>query len=134
MTLTGVFKRIRDWWVDQDLLDGIQKAADEIDRLDLENQQLRFLLSQAPMQTAPVDLFTAQRAVTAYAYVHPDTFETILGRRINAYGGIYPMRQTRWVQTVLMPKGTVIYGPNAMPGSYLSGTITPKPPKVQEVV
>ena len=39
----------------------------------VENQ-LRFLLSQAPMIDAPADLFNAGRAVTKFAYVHPKTF------------------------------------------------------------
>lgn len=82
--------------------------------------QLKFLLSQAPMIDAPVDLFNAGRAVTKYAFVHPKTFEKFTK---NAYApkGSAPYIQirpssTKWVITTLMPENQVIYTPNPMPG------------------
>lgn len=87
---------------------------------EVENKQLRFLLSQAPMIDAPADLFNAGRAVTKYAYVHPKTFAAF------TKGSYAPLTSapyvrikpsgTKWVITSLMPEKQVIYTPNALPG------------------
>jgi hypothetical protein len=82
-------------------------------------EQLRFLLSQVPMREAPKDLFEARRSVTPFAYVHPKTWskfthmvENLECRAYFSLGG----SPTKWVVTSLMPEGTAVYTPNAMPG------------------
>lgn len=87
---------------------------------EIENKQLRFLLSQAPMQDAPKDLFTAGRAVTKYAYVNPKTFAKFTSGaytpKSNApYIQVRPS-PTKWVISSLMPENQVIYTPNPLPG------------------
>jgi hypothetical protein len=85
--------------------------------------QLRFLLEQAPMIDAPIELSRAAHSVTKYAYVHPITFAKFTNDGASAsrdqvnprpYFLIRPS-PTRWVVTTLMPKGRVIFTPNAMP-------------------
>lgn len=110
--------------------DGSYSKADPQPTLDLfgrglpmketENRQLKFLLSQAPMIDAPVDLFNAGRAVTKYAYVNPKTFAKFT-KGAYAPKGSAPFIQvrpssTKWVITSLMPEGTVLYTPNSLPG------------------
>ena len=85
----------------------------------VENQ-LRFLLSQAPMIDAPADLFNAGRAVTKFAYVHPKTFAAFTKgayapKSSAPYVQISPSR-TKWVMTTLMPEKVVIYTSNPLPG------------------
>ena len=85
----------------------------------VENQ-LRFLLSQAPMIDAPADLFNAGRAVTKFAYVHPKTFAAFTKgayapKSSAPYVQISPSR-TKWVITTLMPEKVVIYTSNPLPG------------------
>jgi hypothetical protein len=89
---------------------GVQKLID----------QLKFLLSQAPMIEIPKDADARRLAssVTKYAYVHPTTFTKatgIEGSATTPYSVIFPS-PTIWVRTELMPEGCVIYSPNAMPG------------------
>lgn len=96
----------------------IQKAV--IATLDAQNAQLVFLLSQAPIRTAPADLREAAHSVTKYAYINRKTFrhatrEVFASERwTEPYYTIAPS-PTKWVMTDLMPVGTVIYSPNAMP-------------------
>lgn len=87
-------------------------------------KQLRFLLSQAPMLDAPLDAFSAGRAVTKFAYIHPKTFSKfyfvpiVLFPKTRAFPAyvLVPPSPTRWVVTTLMPEGRVLYTPNALPG------------------
>src|ERR1035437_8324776 len=98
----------------QERVQVLRTCADEQNRVV---RRVEFLLSQAPLQHAPTDYNRASCAVTKYAYVHPMTWQKFTGdysatpqvKRIS-------MSPTKWVLTFLMPEGTVIYSPNAMPG------------------
>jgi hypothetical protein len=94
-----------------------------IHTLDSKIEQLSFLLSQAPIRTAPVDLREAAHSVTKYAYINRLKFLNNVGSRIFSADGwkepwytIAPS-PTKWVLTDLLPLNTVIYTPNAMPGT-----------------
>jgi hypothetical protein len=90
--------------------------------LETQNEQLAFLLSQAPIRLAPANLMEAARSVTKYAYLSRRTFLNNIASNVFAVDGraqryytIAPS-PTKWVMTDLMPYGTVIYTPNEMPG------------------
>ena len=82
-----------------------------------ENDQLKFLLSQAPMIDWQPDF--PQRSITPYAYVHPKTLASAPAARWEAPGNSYvtfPPFPTKWLLTSLMPEGRVIFSPNVFPG------------------
>lgn len=90
-----------------------------IHTLDSKIEQLSFLLSQAPMRVAPVDLREAAHSVTKYAYINRLTFRAAVRcvpiSDCERWYTIAPS-PTKWVLTDLLPLNTVIYTPNAMPG------------------
>jgi len=83
--------------------------------------QLRFLLSQAPMIDAPVDVDRLRAARTPYAFVHPKTWARLwplTGRRDpSPVGGTTEGSPTRWTVTTLMPEDRVIYSTQPLPGT-----------------
>lgn len=88
--------------------------------MSIVENQLRFLLSQAPMLDAPTDLGAAAHSVTKFAYVHPKTFATFTKGAYSPkssapYVQIRPS-PTKWIITTLMPEGVVIYTSNPLPG------------------
>lgn len=77
---------------------------------------LRFLLEQAPMLYAPDNRMNAVHAVTQFAYIHPATFGRMMQLAVvDKPSYVITPSPTKWVMTTLMPKGRVIYTPNAMP-------------------
>lgn len=85
-----------------------------------ETQQLKFLLSQAPM----IDMITKDRFAavrTPFAYVHPKTLSKASG---DAACGLshgrqyvmFPRSPTKWVVLTSMPEDRVIFTPNPIPG------------------
>lgn len=131
MHILSVWKRIRDWWVDQELQDHFDRALARLDheieenqKFNRTNQQLMFLLSQAPMQNAPTEVMQARKAVTRYAYISPKAFMKLgfnsLPFKANETGKVVLNssfeNSTTWIITPLMPEYGVIYGPNLMPG------------------
>jgi hypothetical protein len=85
----------------------------------VENKQLRFLLSQAPMIDAPQELSRAAHSVTKFAYVHPKTLAAFTRGAYSPQGSEPFIRirpsPTKWVMTSLMPENVVIYSQNPMP-------------------
>ena len=78
-----------------------------------EKDQLKFLLSQAPMIDWQPDF--PRRSVTPYAYVHPKTIASA-ARFVSGPFLMFPPSPTKWLLTSLMPEGRVIFSPNVFPG------------------
>jgi len=91
-----------------------------IQQLEASIRQLRFLLSQAPMLTAPKTLQEAMVSQAPFAYIHPKTFAGLSPGKwmgaLDTYWGSVPGSPSRWIITSLMPEDRVIYSPNALPG------------------
>ena len=77
--------------------------------------QLKFLLSQCPMITAPAKRSAAASVRSPYAYIHPKTFAKYSTDSVSFYGRVLGS-PTKWVMTTAIPEGCVIYSPNTMPG------------------
>lgn len=101
-------------------------------------QQLKFLLSQAPLIDAPSDFLRRMSgSVTKFGYIHPLTMAkfqstvetaTLVQKRktskpASAAGYItIGSSPTRWVLTTLMPEDRIIFSQNPLPG--LEKTLT----------
>jgi hypothetical protein len=80
--------------------------------------QLKFLLSQAPMMDASQffnDFSRLQASRAPYAYVHPSTFAQMTNGRVPTGSDTIPRSPTRWIVSTLMPVGLILFSPNAMP-------------------
>jgi hypothetical protein len=119
----SIFTGLRQWWNNQDTIDSLIFAQQEMGRiLDFvrqDKEKAAFLLENGALVDAPSELYRAMHAITPYAYIHPKTLAKLVGGCTT-----YPTHPwiflspspTRWVSTDLMPEGRVIYSPNAMPG------------------
>jgi hypothetical protein len=116
------FHRLWDRFRQNDVIDNLELAyqdlTDVFNRIQLRFAQTEFLLQQAPMQNAPYNRLFAAKAITKYAYIHPETFRKMMGYAVQSTTpvSIDPVCPTLWVPTKLMPEGCVIYTPNTMPG------------------
>lgn len=121
----SILDSILYWWNNQGEIDTLQASFDTLmgsfKSLFASREQLKFLLSQAPIIEAPMtdyEFRSRLRASTiAFAYVNPKTVQFLfdVGKPVPPYIKI-PTSATKWVLTEWMPVGTVIFSPNAMPG------------------
>jgi hypothetical protein len=90
-----------------------------IDIIQAEKEQIKFLLSQAPMMDMVENHCYAGR--TPFAYVHPKTISKAShdAACVLAHGRqvvMFPGSPTQWITTPLMTEGCVIFTPNRIPG------------------
>lgn len=83
--------------------------------MSLVEEQLRFLLSQAPLMDAPKSDRDFMNLRVKFAYIHPKTATKVPAILVSIRQEKNPNGQ--WILTELMPEGGVIYSPNPMPGA-----------------
>lgn len=99
----------------------------ETDEAAFVGEQAKFLLTQAALvQVNPGETDATRLAAigAAYGYMNPLTFYAIAGNNVMDHGdGLFytlPTKNTGritiWILTTLLPEGTLIAGPNLMPG------------------
>ena len=94
-------------------------------KVELSSRRMHFLVNNAPLlnlstESNPRDTMAKLgRVGTKFAYLHPTTFAQATGIVRNdpmvSEGRIAPGK-TRWIYTLTLPIGAVIFSNNAMPG------------------